>query len=83
MQNYASGTAQAVHDLAGPGARMIFTCGWHISRYGKDAYSWRLRTFVAVFGWIARLTRFADLRDQEEACRRIFASDRAWTVASP
>ncbi|MGD8845703.1 MAG: hypothetical protein PVI54_09340, partial [Desulfobacteraceae bacterium] len=43
VQQYASGTAQAVMDLAEPGARLIFSCGWHISRDGKDVYSnnWR------------------------------------------
>jgi hypothetical protein len=35
---------------------------------------------VAVFGWLARLFRFADLDDQVEACRRLFRSDRRWTV---
>ena len=33
-----------------------------------------------VFGPLARLTRFADLNDQVEACRRVFASDTRWTV---
>jgi hypothetical protein len=36
--------------------------------------------FVAVFGFLARLLRFADLRDQVEACNRIFNSDTRWTV---
>ena len=35
---------------------------------------------VNVFGPIGRLLRFADLNDQVEACRRIFESDRRWTV---
>jgi hypothetical protein len=35
---------------------------------------------VAVFGPVARLARLADLDDQVEACRRIFASDTRWTV---
>jgi hypothetical protein len=29
---------------------------------------------------VTRLIPFADLADQEEACRRVFASDRRWTV---
>jgi hypothetical protein len=29
---------------------------------------------------LARLARFADLDDQVEACRRVFASDTRWTV---
>lgn len=80
VKGYATGTAQAVLDYAKPEARLIFSCGWHISRDGKDQYSMALKVFVALFGFLARLLRFADLNDQVEACRRIFASDRRWTV---
>ena len=78
--HYASGTAQAVLDLAEPGARLVFSCGWHITRDGKDVYSKKLLWLVAVFGFLGRLFRFVDIDDQVEACRRIFASDRRWTV---
>jgi uncharacterized protein YbjT (DUF2867 family) len=80
VQQYATGTAQAVLDHSRPGARLVFSCGWHITRDGRDVYSRRLKAFVAVFGWIARLARFADLDDQVEACRRVFASATRWTV---
>jgi hypothetical protein len=80
VQQYATGTAQAVLDFAPPGARLVFSCGWHISRDGKDVYSWRAKLFVALFGILAKLVRFADLSDQVEACRRIFESDTRWTV---
>ena len=80
VQQYATGTAQAVLDYAPPGARLIFSCGWHISKDGQDVYSWQLRAFVKVFGSLARLARFADLNDQVEACRRVFASETRWTV---
>ena len=80
VQQYSSGTAQAVIDFAEPDARLIFSCGWHISRDGKDVYSWKLKTFVKIFGVIARLLRFVELDDQVEACRRIFNSDTKWTV---
>jgi hypothetical protein len=80
VQHYSSGTAQAVLDYAPPGARLVFSCGWHISRDGKDVYSWRFRTMVKAAGWLARLFRVVELDDQVEACRRIFASDRRWTV---
>jgi uncharacterized protein YbjT (DUF2867 family) len=80
VHGYSTGTAQAVLDHAEPGARLVFSCGWHITRDGKDAYSRRLRLFVKVFGTLARLVRFADLDDQVEACRRVFASDTRWTV---
>ncbi len=58
----------------------MFSCGWHITRDGKDQYS---RTFlwgVKAFGWLAKLLHAADLDDQVEACRRVFASDARWTV---
>jgi len=80
VHHYASGTAQAVIDHGPPGARLVFSCGWHISRDGQDVYSWKLRTIVRVFGPVGRLTRFADLDDQVEACRRVFSSDTRWTV---
>lgn len=80
VQQYATGTAQAVLDCAQPGARLVFSCGWHITRDGKDVYSWKLNAIVTVFGWLARRVRFADLDDQVEACRRVFASDTRWTV---
>lgn len=80
VQQYSSGTAQTVMDFAEPHARLIFSCGWHISRDGKDVYSWKLKAFVKIFGGIARLVRFAELNDQVEACRRIFNSDTNWTV---
>lgn len=80
VQQYSTGTAQAVLDFAEPDARLIFSCGWHISKDGKDVYSRKFRIFLSVFGKIARLFRFADLDDQVEACNRIFASDRKWTV---
>jgi hypothetical protein len=80
INGYSSGTAQAVLDHAEPGARLVFSCGWHITRDGQDVYSWRLKALVNVGGRLARLARFADLDDQVEACRRIFASDTRWTV---
>lgn len=80
VQQYATGTAQAVLDYASPEARLIFSCGWHITRDGKDVYTRKLLWFAAIFGRLAKLARFADLDDQVEATRRIFASDRKWTV---
>jgi hypothetical protein len=80
VQQYSSGTAQAVLDFAEPNARLIFSCGWHISRDGRDIYPWKLKAFVKVFRTLAKLFRLADLDDQVEACRRIFASDTRWTV---
>jgi NAD(P)-dependent dehydrogenase (short-subunit alcohol dehydrogenase family) len=80
IHGYATGTAQAVLDYAAPGARLVFSCGWHITRDGKDVYSWRIKALVNVFGWLARRIHLADLDDQVEACRRVFASTTRWTV---
>jgi hypothetical protein len=80
VQQYSSGTAQAVMDFAEPGARLIFSCGWHISRDGKDVYSLKLRLIVKFFTPVARVFRLVEIDDQVEACRRIFASDTRWTV---
>jgi hypothetical protein len=80
VHGYSTGTAQAVLDYAQPGARLVFSCGWHITRDGQDVYSRKLKTIVKVFGPIGRLTRTADLNDQVEAGRRVFASDTRWTV---
>jgi NAD(P)-dependent dehydrogenase (short-subunit alcohol dehydrogenase family) len=80
VHHYASGTAQAVLDYARPDARLVFSCGWHITRDGQDVYSWKLKALVQVGGRLARLARFADLDDQVEACRRVFESNTRWTV---
>lgn len=80
VQQYSSGTAQAVLDHAPARARLVFSCGWHITRDGRDRYSKTFLTLVKFAGWVARLLRIAELDDQVEACRRIFASERAWTV---
>ena len=80
VHGYSTGTAQAVVDHAPPSARLVFSCGWHITRDGQDVYSRKLKAIVKVFGPLARLARFADLDDQVEACRRVFASDTRWTV---
>jgi hypothetical protein len=80
VHGYSTGTAQAVLDHAPPGARLVFSCGWHITRDGKDVYSWKLKAIVKIGGPLARFARFADLDDQVEATRRVFAIDTRWTV---
>jgi NAD(P)-dependent dehydrogenase (short-subunit alcohol dehydrogenase family) len=80
VRQYASGTAQAVLDHAPAGARLVFSCGWHITRDGQDRYSRTFLRVMKIVTWLARVLRYAELDDQVEACRRIFASDRAWTV---
>src|SRR6476619_4423856 len=80
VHDYSTGTAQAVLDHARPGARLVFSCGYHITRDGQDLYSWTVKARGNVVGRLARLVRFVDLEDQVEACRRVFASDTRWTV---
>ncbi len=80
VQNYASGTAQAVLDHAQENARLIFSCGWHITRDGLDVYSWRVKALVGIVGWIGLRLHAVDIADQVEACRRVFASHTRWTV---
>lgn len=80
VNGYSTETAQAVLDFAPSDARLVFSCGWHISKDGRDRYSWQLKTMLAIFGPIAKFLKYADLDDQVEACRRIFASGRRWTV---
>ena len=80
VHQYSSGTAQAVLDHARRGARLIFSCGWHITQDGQDVYSRTFKAVVKAVGWLARLVRVGDLDDQVEACRRVFASDTRWTV---
>src|SRR5215213_5389058 len=82
VHGYSTGTAQAVLDHAPPKARLVFSCGWHITLDSQDVYSWKLRALVKIGGPLARLARFADLDDQIEACRRVFASDTRWTCAA-
>ena len=80
IHQYSSGTAQAVLDHAPPGARLVFSCGWHITRDGKDVYSRKSKWAISAVGWLGRLFRVVELDDQVEACRRVFASDTRWTV---
>ncbi len=80
VHNYSSGTASAVLDFSRPDARLVFSCGWHITRDGQDVYPRGFGLQVRAMTLIARALRFADVDDQVEACRRIFASNRRWTV---
>jgi uncharacterized protein YbjT (DUF2867 family) len=80
VHKYSSGTAQAVLDYAQPTARLIFSCGWHITLDGQDMYAPTFQPLVKAFGWLARLLRVAEIDDQVEACRRVFASNARWTV---
>lgn len=80
VHNYSSGTAQAVLDFAPSDARLIFSCGWHITRDGQDKYSSSFKRMVKIASWIGKLFRIIDINDQVKACSQIFSSDRRWTV---
>ncbi|MET8539842.1 NAD(P)H-binding protein [Kitasatospora sp. NPDC004799] len=80
VQQYASGTAQAVLDHARPGARLVFSCGWHITRDGKDRYSRMFTLGLWTATVLGKLVRAVEIDDQVEACRRVFASETRWTV---
>jgi hypothetical protein len=79
VDDYASGTAKAVLDFADPGARLIFSCGWHITMDGRDHYGFRMKAALAI-AKLARFTRIVDVDDQYRATDAIFASNRLWTV---
>ena len=78
--HYATGTAQAVLDYARADARLVFSCGWHITRDGQDVYPPSLRRQELIARWLGKLTGLIDIDDQVEACRRIFSSKAKWTV---
>jgi NAD(P)-dependent dehydrogenase (short-subunit alcohol dehydrogenase family) len=80
VRGLSTGTAQAVLDFAEPGARLVFSCGWHITRDGKDRYTRGFRWSLGILTVLIKLIRVADVDDQVEACRRIFASATRWTV---
>ena len=80
VHGYSSGTVQAVLDHASPEARLVFSCGWHITRDGQDVYSRKFKWTIDVFSRLARLVRMVDIDDQVEACQRVFDSKTRWTV---
>jgi hypothetical protein len=80
VRGYATGTAQAVLDHAAPGARLVFSTGWHVSRDGRDRYGWKIRAIERFGGPVLRWLGLVDLTDQHEAARHVFESSRDWTV---
>ncbi|MDR6866114.1 hypothetical protein J2Y69_000699 [Microbacterium resistens] len=80
VHGYSSGTAQAVLDHADADARLVFSCGWHVPRDDHDRYTRANRMSMILISRIARALRVIDVEDQIEAARRIYASDRRWTL---
>lgn len=79
VDDYASGTAKAVLDYSEPGARLVFSCGLHISMDGQDRFSWKIKVALLI-ARIARIARLVDIDDQYRAADAIFASNRLWTL---
>src|SRR4051812_9575347 len=63
VHGYASGTAQAVLDYAEPEARLVFSCGWHITVDGQDVYTWKLKALVNIGGGLPPPGRFSHPHD--------------------
>lgn len=80
VDGYSSGTARAVLEHASPGARLVFSCGWHISLDGKDVYPLSMKILEKATTWIGRALRLVDVQDQVRACQLVFASNKRWTV---
>ncbi len=80
VNDYASGTVQAILDHAPEQARLVFSSGWHISKDGKDVYGCKIKIIEAVLSPIVRFLRLADIKDQHRAAGKIFNSDRLWTL---
>ncbi|MBH0131281.1 NAD(P)-dependent oxidoreductase [Salinibacterium sp. NK8237] len=80
VRDYSSRTAQAVMDFAPAGARLIFSCGWHVRASAADVYSRRFLATVAIASWLAKAVRAVDIADQTRAAEQIFASDTRWTL---
>lgn len=80
VDDYASGTVRAILDKAPRDARLVFSCGWHISRDGQDRYGMHIRLIEALLSPLLRFLRLVDISDQHRATRMVFESDRRWTV---
>src|SRR4051812_12430639 len=74
VHGYASGTAQAVLDYAEPEARLVFSCGWHITVDGQDVYTWKLKALVNIGGRPAPLGRLSGPAAPDKATRPAFAT---------
>ena len=76
----ATRTASAVLNHADPGARLVFSMGWHAARDARDHYTLpdRIRTGLMVLA--SRLAGMADIADHRRAAALVYASERDWTV---
>lgn len=76
----ATRTAAAVLAAAEPGARLVFSTGWHAARDRHDTYPFAQRVKTGLIGAALRLTGFADISDHKRAAELVYASPRDWTV---
>ena len=76
----ATRTARAVLDHADPGARLVFSMGWHAARDARDRYALLDRIKTGLMALAVRLTGTADLADHKRAATLVYGSDRDWTV---
>ncbi len=66
VNHYSSGTAQAVLDYARLDARLIFSCGWHITRDSQDVYSKTFKLALKATSWFGRIVRAIDIKHVDE-----------------
>ncbi|GEM_PF-1705617 len=80
MERYASGTAQAVLDHARPDARLVFSCGWHITKDGQDVLTVAeaVRKLTVAPRRILRLP-LPRLAEGEAANLTVFDAETRWT----
>ena len=76
----ATRTARAVLDHADPGARLVFSMGWHAARDARDRYALLDRIKTGLMALAVRLTGTANLADHKRAATLVYGSDRDWTV---
>lgn len=76
----ATRTAAGVLASADPGARLVFSMGWHAARDARDRYSLAERIKNALIGVAVRMTGYADIADHKRAAGLVYASKRDWTV---
>jgi hypothetical protein len=80
VRGYATGTALAALDLADPGARLVFSCGWSVSHDGLDRNPLANRIALVVLRPLLRFLCIADITDMDRAAEAVFASPRDWTL---
>ena len=76
----ATRMAEAVLTYAPPSARLVFSCGWHVRLDAADRYPLTERLKTWFFGRIAKVSRMADIDDQEAAAQLVYGSDKDWTI---